>query len=304
MTKAKILRITIVLAIIVAMVAMSQLLAIPQIIFPEAAALSVGAIYLAKDDWIESPWKLAILPPLASLIGVLSIRAGLPNSISVPVLFCLIVISLRLLKSELFPTISAGVLPLIFRISTLYFPISVLIISLLITLISQLLKQSPNGSIQTLHQSVPSDRQLNTTAIVYSAIVLIWILFAWNFLPKVSIAPPLFVSFYDWFSSNDQSHRRLLRRFTSIITAATIGEVAIHLFPRPLSALVAVAVTWAIITLLEDLHPPTLAISLLPLILPNLKAFTFVAGVGVTTICLGAIGVEVKRLAKWRSWPL
>ena len=121
------------LVLILAMVSIAEITGEREIIFPEIAALVVGAWILEKQPWKVSKLGLVCLMTLCSIVGVLIVRyvnLGLTIEVLIGLVFTGLI--LKLSKTTLVPIISACILPIVLRTETWVYPISVFILTILI----------------------------------------------------------------------------------------------------------------------------------------------------------------------------
>jgi len=99
----------------------------PFVLFPELGALAWVVMSAPRGAWATSPRLLMVTPLLTALLGVVITRLlpyG-PLSLGLVVVGCLLII--RGLRSPIVPAISAGVLPLALGIQAWAYPVSILV---------------------------------------------------------------------------------------------------------------------------------------------------------------------------------
>jgi hypothetical protein len=280
------------------MIAGSQLLHTTIAIFPEAAALSLGTLTLQKQAWKRSRPKIVILPTVASTLGVLLVSFGVPTLIGAPLLLVLIVIALYLLDSELLPTISAGVLPIVFRISSPWFILTVAIVVGSIALASLFMDKlggpKPHQA-STSTENGPEVRRKPAPVALYRFLVVVvpWIFLAHALLPLPAIAPPLLVSIYEWYSRNQRRVADGLKRWVVMLLAVSLGEITTHVGLGVLAVVIAETVLLALMAGIDSIDPPAMAVLLLPWIARSVSPMDFIFAIGTAALVLYGLGVEL-----------
>jgi len=120
------------LAVVVPMLALASALDKHAIIFPEGAALVMGIWVLGLPGWSASRWRVAALPPLFALAGVLLLRLDLPPTATAILAVALALLALQAFDTRLAPAMSAAVLPIVFDVRAWSYPLAVLAISLVV----------------------------------------------------------------------------------------------------------------------------------------------------------------------------
>jgi hypothetical protein len=120
-----------------------------------------------------------------------------------------------------------------------------------------------------------------------------WILIAGPLLSLsiAAVAPPLFVSSFEWSASDARTLSRGIRRWLLIVGAALAGSAALKLLPSiPTAGLAAMCATVVLMRVLATPHAPALAISLVPLIAGPIGPVDFTTGIAVGAAALYASG--------------
>ncbi len=342
------LRWMVVFAIVIPMTIVAQYFHRSDLIFPEAAALTIGTWGGEAHAWSVSKVKLALLPPLAATIGVVFNRLHLPTVIAFTLMVVLIPIALDLIDSALIPTISAGALPTLFHITSPWFLVVVFAITVCLSsglylgdkfvTISRprggdqsrsdtndefdtptgnsahvdLENRSANDDLISNRGQDDIDEDLSKSSVTrrrvliwFIVLSIIWTLATWWWLPHAALAPPILVSFYEWLKSSNRTNLRFLKRWASITSGIVIGTIAHQGVSNfAISALVAIALTFAVMTLLHEIHPPTLAIALLPLIFPATIAYERAFDVSLAVAVLYGLGLFLPKFIRHHSWTI
>jgi hypothetical protein len=338
----------VVFATVIPMTILAQYFHRSNLIFPEAAALTIGTWGGEAHAWSRSKVKLALLPPLAATVGVLLNLLHVPTIISFTLLVALIPIALDLIDSALIPTISAGALPTLFHITSPWFLAVVFAIAVALSfglylgerfvawssskgvdqtrietrgevdgvtesgVAFDLVNEYADGALVANREQDDIDEDLCKSSVTrrrvliwFIVLSMIWTLTTWWWLPHSALAPPLLVSFYEWLKSSNRTTPRYLKRWASITSGIVIGTIVhqgVDNFAT--AALIAIALTFAFMTLLHEIHPPTLAIALLPLIFPATIAYERAFDVSLTVAVLYGLGLYLPKLIRHKSWTI
>jgi hypothetical protein len=288
------------LLIVVPMLGLASALGAHAIIFPEGAALAMGIWTLALPGWAASRWHVALLPPVAALLGVVVLRLGMPGHLAAILAAALALVLLQFADSRLAPTMSSAVLPIVFGVEELTYPLSVLVISIVIAAAMPWLsrRRGPPPAPGDATGRYPWEVILGGLGAI-----AIWRLIGGELLvlPIAAFAPPLFVSALEWLGQRTCTLRRGLRRWTLLVGAGLAGALASELVTADwLAGTVAVCATLVLMWLLCTPHPPALAIALIPQILGDGidatdYALAIAAGAGAMYLLVLAIDRLVLR---------
>ena len=153
------------------------------LLFPELAALSHDILTRPWGKWASQPWRLIATPTLTAIIGVARITRCLPyHVLTVLLIVCLSILVIFVLKSNIAPAISAGVLPLVLGTKSWLYPISIMLGLIALALASVLWRKlciakydyrgiSPNGDVDDVLESTPSGSQWFGPWLAFVAVV-------------------------------------------------------------------------------------------------------------------------------------
>ena len=295
-------------AIFIALIAaMAKATGQAYVLFPELGALAWVIFTDPKGPWATSPRLLMLTPFLTALLGV-AITRSLPYgplALGLDVVGCLLII--RGLRSPIVPAISAGVLPLALGIHDWAYPVSILVGTGGLALLSQWRARrlapapttsSPNaeGSATALDRiessfamtpTVPLRRWAGALA-VFLALGLVFVKI-WD--SPLVLFPPLLVIAYDMLAL--PHHSPWLGRGGAMMVvgtgAAWAGYGLVAAFGVvPWAACLAVLITLGLLRLARLTCPPCLGLALLPFVVthPN-GAYPWQALTGMA--CLVAV---------------
>ncbi|MGC8465384.1 MAG: hypothetical protein ACP5O0_05575 [Acidimicrobiales bacterium] len=279
--------------IVGAMIALSQVVNSSVAIFPEAAALSLGTLVLQKESWKSSRPRLVILPTIAAGLGVSIVALGVPTLVGVPILLIIIVLALHFLDSELFPTISAGVLPIVFLISDPWFLLTVFLVVGSIATISVLMDTvaAKKPHVHEAHRLF-SLRPPPAGLVRFLIVAVPWIFLARASLPLPAIAPPLLVSIYEWYSRPERRPSNAAKRWIVMVVAGSLGEITTHIGLGAFGVVLAELVLLAFMAVLSSIDPPAMAVLLLPWIAEAISPTSFIFAIAVASLVLYGLGLE------------
>ena len=106
------------------------------VLFPELAALSHDVFTRPRGTWAEAPVLLAITPVITGAIGIFFTRALPYGFLSVLLNLGGAVAVILALRSPIAPAISAGLLPLVLGVKSWWYPLSVLLGTVLLAALS------------------------------------------------------------------------------------------------------------------------------------------------------------------------
>ncbi len=306
---------TITMALIMAMFAMVDISSETEIIFPEISALALGFWVMSTPPWEGSGFAVWASPTLAALTGILLLRY-FPVSpfFLIATAFILVVIQLKLLRSAVFPSLSATILPILTHSTSWLYPFSVSVLMTLIVLGRYYLDRLRQPGPPRLS---PGPRTfLGPEARVFSeftywtkilAGVLAVTAVALHFHCLFMIAPPLIVAFVE-LSRPEQSLRQTPgKTILLIVLAAGLGAFWLHvigtIFHGPLWIFAGLCL-FSVFLLYKTLHisfPPAAAIALLPVLVPPSSLWIYPVHVFMGSTLFIFMGIFFFRDAKQKE---
>ncbi len=282
MSLQKHLRIWFSIILVTGMVCFAELMKEPEIIFPEAAAIVLGTWVMKKQPWhVERP-TILILLILASVTGWL-ISAFVPLWIYFRLLIGLTVSGIMLLiaRSTFFPVISAAVLPILTESKSVWYPVSVLILGVIIVLGQYFMERL---HLRTPVSFSPCRRQppqvIEYWLSVFITIAVIGIIACGSGLSFL-IAPPLIVTFCEMMQPVSKARSKPFTVFLLIAVCACAGSCIRLLFcsllhfPLALAALIIAVCLFYLMPLFQMTFPPAAAIALLPVLIDEKFLFYY-----------------------------
>lgn len=256
-----------------------------EIIFPEIAALALGAWIMEKPPWRSSALTFWLSPTLAALTGTLFVRFfEYSPFFMISGAFCLIVLQLKLLRSSVLPAISAAILAIITRSDSWCYPVSVCVMTGIIA-IGRSVSCKDRGALCT--KPVPKRMEGNATPceLALWAKLLVGVMLVSGVAVYCDqlfmVAPPLIVAFVELSKSGGTSWETALKILVLLAFAALIGalwyEVAHVIMGLPLwvTAGASTVTVFLAYHVLRLPFPPAVAIALLPTIVPQESLWSY-----------------------------
>lgn len=259
-----------------------------EIIFPEIAALGVGAWFIKESPWEKKPLYLWLSPTLASVTGIAILRyAPIAKEFMIIVAFVLVIVELKVLHSKVLPSISAAILPIIMDSESIYYVISVSILTAIIALGSILIKRyqslqnSSDVLSDTMQEALLQTKQsmlLHWTKLYIS--IAIFAMVAVRTRCMFIVAPPLIVTFVELSEKNNDINKKPMQLLGIMTSGAVCGALIVYLMyiicnlPLFIVSPVITMCVFALFRVFKITFPPVAAISLLPTIIsPNLLLY-------------------------------
>lgn len=270
------------IVMIVLMTATAELFNEKEIIFPEIAALVIGAWFVDRQPWRVNRIKLVVLMSLSAVVGICMVRfVSLPMFWQVAMGFAFTAVSLTVSKTTLVPMISACILPIYLGTTTIIYPISVFIMAIIIVLVQKLLEDC-NYIEQVSYQ--PVDMNFKEGLLYYSKRILVFLILAWWPLrigELYIIAPPLIVTFIEFTNPKTKLRKQYGKVIALVGIAAVIGTIARMYLYESLGISLTVCTLLIVVSMLLLFSffgmsfPPAGAIGMLPLILKQEGLFYY-----------------------------
>lgn len=281
-----------------------------EFIFPELAALSIGSLIIVKRVWCVSRWRTVVLLTVAALLGTtLYYYSPLPLVINVAIGFTGVAALLIILRSSLYPALSACLLPLVLNESSWVYPLAVFLLALLLVATQWLLERL---HLRTALPFRPVERSVSER-IVRACLILIVVTLVVGAATfsnqRFFILPPLIVLFVEFSRPEAGLRKAPLRIICLMAVAALLGNFG-KLFLEPffglspvVSILCTIVLLFAIFGAAKRYFAPAAAIAVLPQILEQSNWYLFPIEVTAATALF--IGVALLLFRQKRAkFPL
>ena len=280
------------------MVLAAELFDEPEIIFPEIAALTVGAFLSDHMPWKVTSIRMLLLMSVSALMGYgLSAFVPLPMFLKVMIAFIVCIFALGAAKSTMLPMLSAGILPILTNVQSIIYPLSVLTLTAAVIGIRLLLEEYGVVDVNQYDYEDPEPKM--------EWVRRLWLILGFGIMAAVAIgsgmicliAPPLAVIFAEAAEIESPVHKAPLRFFLCTVLCTFFGTscrlVCVDLFRLPLTvgATAAAAGAIGLLMIFRKPFPPAAALAVLPFILS--EEMVMVYPFQVTAGCGVFIGLDV-----------
>lgn len=247
------------------------------VIFPEIAALACGAWVMKKPPWHFTALQVWLSPTLAALTGVAVLRY-LPAApvIMVSTAFIAVALQLRLTNSAVVPALSAAILPILTKVDSLIYPVSVCVLTGVIALVHLTRERCSFDGRATREVPVSKRKAIDglklwtKLALAITLVSVAAVQSQWLYL----IAPPLIVTFVELSNPGGHLRSKLWQVLVLLALAAVAGVGCLYLihdvmhWPVWASAGITLSAVFVFYGVLQLPFPPAAAIALLPTIIP------------------------------------
>jgi len=296
-------------ALVTAMVLAAGASGHPDAVFPELGAISVGSWCLRRPAWRRHRWQLFWYPSATALLGVGVERwSGWSRAPAELVVGTLSVLVLAALDSPAVPALSAGLLPIVLGVTSLLYPLTVLVSTAVVAGLPLL--ATPAGirrRRRARRRAVPATRQHWPRPVVVWFLLVFWAevaVAAASGVPLLAL-PPIFVAAHGLLAARVRGAaarcadaRRAAVATVELGLAAGVAVAARGLLEQRFVAavvafvLVAAFVVWRRISL-----EPMLPLALLPALLPASHLLTYLWAVPAEASLLGLLVVAAPLAA-------
>lgn len=260
-----------------------------EIVFPEAGALCVGLWLMPKAVWNVRGRQVPLLLTGAALIGW-GLNQLLPVGFEIRFLlaFCAVVVLLRTVRCNMYPVVSAAMLPVLIGTTSWVYPVSVAVLSSLLAVGRRWLPQTERVEYRPygLRHWLRLAAALALMVVVGFATRRL-LPEAWGTGAHYCMVPPLVVTMIEFANRRSGFRKRPWTVWGLIVVGAAAGTAAELWLHRTAGLPVGVGVVCSatvMLLLFRRYKPfaPALAITLVPLLLPDglLPWFPLLAALG------------------------
>lgn len=281
---------------IIAMITVSVILKDREIILPEAAGMAIGMWVYREAGWVRQPAKIVLAPSITAAIGFVVNQLPIPYLGKVSLTLLLLMLFLRIIQSNLAPSIATGLLPLVMNAKEWSFIISVFILTFTLMLGVRVF-----GLNKGLEKKVKIQYKY---MLVFLLLNFVWISLCWLFgLQQLAVIPPILVVVYESLQKPMYNGMIAFKQGLVLTISITVGTL-LYFFIG----------SWILITLLDMIImfillrvvgiriPAVYAFPLLPFIFPsNIVAKLPLGSLIVSVYLFGSIFVYKKFEMKRRS---
>lgn len=264
------------------MVGVAELLNEKEIIFPEITALAVGYMVAQKRSWKVNGKRMLLLITICATVGVLIVRySGLALFPQMIIAFSFAQILFMFSGTTFAPFVSAIVLPVMMQTKSFIYPISAVVLTILVIGFHQLfLKMKIREDEEYIPVMLNSKDDIIDTALRIVCVAIVGFV-AIYFNYKFIIAPPLLVAFTEFSRPRNKVRNKPIKTVLVITGCALVGSLSRYLLtiklelPITVSALIATLIMLLILTYTKMYMPPVGAITILSMIIPEISVITY-----------------------------
>lgn len=264
------------------MVGIAELLNEKEIIFPEITALAVGYMVAQKRSWKVNGKRMLLLITICATVGVLIVRySGLTLFPQMIIAFSFAQILFMFSGTTFAPFVSAIVLPVMMQTKSFIYPISAVILTILVIGFHQLfLKMKIREDEEYIPVMLNSKDDIIDTALRIVCVAIVGFV-AIYFDFKFVIAPPLLVAFTEFSRPRNKVRNKPIKTVLVITSCALVGSLSRYLLtiklelPLTVSALIATLIMLLILTYTKMYMPPVGAITILSMMIPEISVITY-----------------------------
>lgn len=284
-------------SLIFAMVLASMLFKNPEVILPEIAAMAIAMWVYKEPNWIRQPSKIFFAPTLTAVIGFIINQFQVNYVGKIILVLVFMVIFLRIIQSNLAPSLATGLLPIVVNAEHWSFIVSAMIFSFII-FFGVVLYNLNEG----LKKKVMIRYKYLTVFLVLHGI---WISLCWLFdYVQFAVIPPIVVVVYESLQKPMYGEKMAFKQVVVLTISITIGTLLYYALD-----------SWVIILLLDMLFmlflsriagmrlPAVYAFPLLPFVfpahvVPMLPVGTLISAVFFFSLVLAYKKYEMKQNIK------
>lgn len=205
-------------SLIFLMVAIAMLMNDTEIILPEIAAMAIAMWVYKEPGWIRQPLKIVIAPTVTAIIGFLINQLPIDYVFKVFFTLVLMMLFLRIIQSNLSPSLATGLLPIVTTAEHWSFIISVIVFSFIIYL-----------GVHVFHLNKGIEKKVKIDykyMIVFLIIHIIWIVLCWLLgYPQFSIIPPIAVVAYELLQKPTYMKKMAFKHIVVLTISITVGTL-------------------------------------------------------------------------------
>lgn len=203
------------------MVGVAELLNEKEIIFPEITALAVGYMVAQKRSWKVNGKRMLLLITICATVGVLIVRySGLTLFPQMIIAFSFAQILFMFSGTTFAPFVSAIVLPVMMQTKSFIYPISAVVLTILVIGFHQLfLKMKIREDEEYIPVMLNSKDDIIDTALRIVCVAIVGFV-AIYFDFKFVIAPPLLVAFTEFSRPRNKVRNKPIKTVLVITSCA------------------------------------------------------------------------------------
>ncbi|WP_116061792.1 hypothetical protein [Cohnella phaseoli] len=284
------------IAFILSMVTASVIMNDHEIILPEIAAMAVAMWVYREAGWIRQPSKIFLAPSVTAALGFAINQLPFTYVVKVMLTLVFIMLFLRLVQSNLAPSIATGLLPLVMNANEWSFILSVFILTLILMFGVLIF-----GFSKGLEQKVKIHYKY---MLVFLMLNFVWIALCWfaGYL-QLAVIPPILVVVYESLQKPMYNGKVAFKQGLVLTISATVGTLLYFAIDSwILVTLVAMFLMLILLRVVGIRMPAAYAFPLLPFIFPRDIAAMLPVGALISSVFMfGAVLAYKKFEMKQRE---
>ncbi|OHX41347.1 hypothetical protein [Cytobacillus oceanisediminis] len=276
-------------AFILLMVTASVMMNDREIILPEIAAMAIAMWVYREAGWIRQPSKIFIAPSVTAAIGFAVNQLEMAYVGKVILTLVLIMLFLRLVQSNLAPSIATGLLPLVMNATEWTFILSVFVFTFML-----MLGVLAFGFHMGLEKKVEIQYKY---MIVFLVLNVVWIGLVWVAgYPQLAVIPPILVVVYEVLQKPMYNGKMAFKQGLVLTISATVGSLLYFSIDSwILVTLLAMVLMLVLLRIVGIRMPAVFAFPLLPFVFPEEIVARLPIGALVASVFFFGLVLAVKK---------
>ena len=289
-------------AVVTAMAAAAEFSAEKEILFPEIAAISAGALISPEFAWNTSTKKLFVFIIAGAILGMATVLLPVPLLIQMPIAFLVATLLFQFSGTTFAPMISAVVLPVMLGTKTPVYIVSASVLTLLILVLRKILeKMDICSAIKYKPVEFPDKHILAQSMlrwIIGSSIIIIALISGVKFA-----AAPLLVAFTEFMKRDSKAVKSPVITTIMITGCAFIGALMRYIFiAADADAYIAAGLTMLFVCILMRTTgrylPPAAALSILAFLIPETSLIIYPLQIAAGTLAFMSIALVYRHITE------
>lgn len=247
-----------------------------EILFPEIAAIAIGALVSPQLSWKTSRIRILISIMVAAICGML-IVAYVHLPVTYEMVLAYFIGQILLLSSEttFAPMISAIVLPVMLQTRSINYLISAFVFTSLILVVHYFFEKKGLVEVKPVVFSSMWNKEKITIMLARTLLAFIGIVLAFRFDFKFAVAPPLLVAFTEFTNPQGKVRKKPMQAILLIFVCALVASYSRYMLAMQLkmSLIIPVCVTSMFVIFMiattKMYIPPAGAIGILAFLIPE-----------------------------------
>lgn len=287
--KETIISYVIAIVFILAMVMKAVILDDREVILPEVAAMAIAMWVYRDAGWIRQPLKIFIAPSITATIGYVVNQFPISYAGKVMITLAIIMLLLRIIQSNLAPSIATGLLPLVINATEWRFIIMVFILTFILMLGVQVFRLNKG-----LENKVPIEYKY---MLVFLFLNIIWIGLVWSIgYTQLAVIPPILVVVYEVLQKPMFSGKMAFKLGLLLNISAAVGTLLyVTIDSWILITIIAMLLMLVLLRIFGMRLPAVYAFPLLTLVLPAEVVVMLPIGTLVATVFFFGSVLVIKK---------